>query len=89
MSMGGLNGVRTPDTSAHAAVHGTDVGETTIVCHDGGRIDVGAESMWPARSCLEFLATLEVIGPRQVCVQRIGASDVRRVEREDGAIWTP
>jgi hypothetical protein len=34
-----------------------------IVCRDGGRIDVDAESMWPAGSCLEFWATVEVIGP--------------------------
>jgi hypothetical protein len=33
-----------------------------IVCQDGGRIDVYAESMWPAGSCLEFWATVEVIG---------------------------
>jgi hypothetical protein len=36
-----------------------------IVCHDGGRIEVDAESMWPAGSSLEFWATVEVIGPRQ------------------------
>jgi hypothetical protein len=59
-----------------------------IVCHDGRRIDVDAESMWPAGTCLEFWATVEVIGPRQVCVQRIAASEVRQVEREDGAIWS-
>jgi hypothetical protein len=60
-----------------------------IVCHDGGRIEVDAESMWPAGPSLEFWATLEVIGPRQVCVRRIAASEVRQVEREDGAIsWT-
>jgi hypothetical protein len=34
-----------------------------IVCHDGSRIDMDAESMWPAWSRLEFWATLEVIGP--------------------------
>ena len=34
-----------------------------IVCHDGSRIDVDAESMWPAGSNLEFWATVEVIGP--------------------------
>jgi hypothetical protein len=33
-----------------------------IVCHDGRRIDVGAESMWPSGSSLEFWATVEVIG---------------------------
>jgi hypothetical protein len=60
-----------------------------IVWRDGGRIEVDAESMWPAGSCLEFWATLEVIGPRQVCVRRIASSEVQRVEREDGAIWTP
>ena len=59
-----------------------------IVCHDGSRIDVDAESMWPSGSCLEFWATLDVIGPRQVCVRRIASSDVLRVEREDGAIWS-
>ena len=58
-----------------------------IVC-DGHRIDVDAESMWPAGSCLEFWATVDVIGPRQVCVRRIGVSEVRQVEREDGAIWS-
>jgi hypothetical protein len=46
-----------------------------IVCHDGRRIDVDAESMWPAGSCLEFWATLDVIGPRQVFVRRIAASE--------------
>jgi hypothetical protein len=71
----------------HVAVRGTDVGETTIVCHDGGRIDVDAESMWPAGTSLEFWATVEVIGPRQVCVQRIAAREVLQVEREEGAIW--
>jgi hypothetical protein len=45
--------------------------------------------MWPTGSRLEFWATLDVIGPRpqQVCVRRIAASAVRRVERDDGAIW--
>jgi hypothetical protein len=62
--------------------------ETTIVCHDGGGIDVDAESMWPVGSSLEFWATLEAIGPRQVCVRRIAASEVRQVEREDGAVWS-
>jgi hypothetical protein len=57
-----------------------------IVCHDGGRVEVDAESMWPARSCLEFWATLDVIGPRQVCVRRIAASELRQVEREDGLL---
>jgi APA family basic amino acid/polyamine antiporter len=33
-------------------------------------------------------ATLDVIGPRQVCVRRIAAHEVQRVEREDGAIWS-
>jgi hypothetical protein len=37
---------------------------------------------------LEFWATLDVIGPRQVCVRRTAASEVRQVEREDGAIWS-
>ena len=41
-----------------------------IACHDGRRIDVDAESMWPAGACLEFWATVEVIGPRLVCVRR-------------------
>jgi hypothetical protein len=59
-----------------------------IVCHDGRRIDVDAESMWPSGSSLEFWATVEAIGPRQVCVRRIGVSEVRQVEREDGAIWS-
>jgi hypothetical protein len=59
-----------------------------IVGHDGGRIDVDAESMWPAGSSLEFWATLDVIGLRQVCVRRIAASEVLEVEREDGAVWT-
>jgi hypothetical protein len=49
-----------------------------IVCHDGRRIDVDAESMWPSGSCLEFWATVEVIGPRQVCVRRIASSDSGR-----------
>jgi hypothetical protein len=44
--------------------------------------------MWPAGSCLEFWATLDVIRLRQVCVRRIAASEVRQVEREDGAIWS-
>jgi hypothetical protein len=38
---------------------------------------------------LEFWATLDVIGARRVCVRRIAASEVRQVEREDGAIWSP
>jgi hypothetical protein len=59
-----------------------------IVFHDGRRIDVDAEAMWPAASSLEFWATVEVIGPRQVCVRRIAASEVKRVEREDGAVWS-
>jgi hypothetical protein len=37
-----------------------------IVCHDGHRIDADAGSVWPAGSCLEFWATLDVIGPREV-----------------------
>jgi hypothetical protein len=45
--------------------------------------------MWPAGSCLEFWTTLEIIGPRQVCVLRIASSEVKRVAREDGAIWSP
>jgi hypothetical protein len=53
----------------------------------GGRIDVDAESMWPAGSCLEFWAAVRFIGSQQVCVQRIAASEVRQVERDDGAIW--
>jgi hypothetical protein len=36
---------------------------------------------------LEFWATRDVIGPREVCVRRIASSAVRQVEREDGAIW--
>jgi hypothetical protein len=59
-----------------------------IVCRDGHRIDVDADSMWPAGSCLEFWATVDVIGPRQVCVRQIAASAVLQVEREDGAIST-
>jgi hypothetical protein len=58
-----------------------------IVCDDGRRIDIDAEAMWPTGSRQEFWGTLDVIGPRQVCVRRIAASDVRQVEREDGAIW--
>jgi hypothetical protein len=57
-----------------------------IVCHDGRQIHVDAESMWPAGSSLEFWATLDVIGPRPVCLQRIASSEVRQVEREDCAI---
>ena len=60
-----------------------------IVCHDGGRIEVDAESMWPAGPSLEFWATLDVIGPREVCVRRIASSEVRQVEREDGAVCAP
>jgi hypothetical protein len=60
-----------------------------IVCHDGRRISVDAEAMWPADACLEFWATVEVIGPRHICVRRIATREVRQVEREDGAIWTP
>jgi hypothetical protein len=56
------------------------------VC-DGSRIEVDADSMWPSGSSLEFWATVEVIGPRHLCVRRIAASDVLQVEREDGAIW--
>jgi hypothetical protein len=37
---------------------------------------------------LEFWATLDVIGPRQVCVRRIASSEVLQVEREDGAVWS-
>jgi hypothetical protein len=59
-----------------------------IVCHDGRRIDVDAEAMWLSDVSLEFWATLDVIGPRHLCVRRIAASEVRRVEREDGAIWS-
>lgn len=33
---------------------------------------------------LEFWATRDVIGPREVCVRRIASSAVRQVEREDG-----
>jgi hypothetical protein len=58
-----------------------------IACHDGRRIDVDAEAMVPSGWSPEFWATVEVIGPRQVCVRRIVASEVRQVEREDGAIW--
>ena len=60
-----------------------------IVCHDRRRIDVDAESMWLSGSCLEFWTTVEVIGPRHICVRRIASSEVRQVEREDCAIWTP
>jgi hypothetical protein len=49
-----------------------------IVCYDGCRIEVDAEAMWLAGSCLEFGATLDVIGPRLVCVRRIAASEVRQ-----------
>jgi hypothetical protein len=59
-----------------------------IACHDGRRIDVDAESMWPRGASLEFRATVEVIGPRHICVRRIAASEVRQVEREDGAVWS-
>jgi hypothetical protein len=58
-----------------------------VACHDGRRIDVDAEAMWPTGSCLAFWATVEVIGPRQVCVRRIATSEVRQVEREDGVVW--
>jgi hypothetical protein len=70
----------------------TPIGPTrhyVIVCHDGSRVDVAAESMWPSESSLAFWATLDVIGPRQVCVRRIASSEVRQVERDDGAIWRP
>jgi hypothetical protein len=60
-----------------------------IVCHDDRRIDVDAESMCPSGSSLEFWATVEVIGPRHLCVRRMAASEVRQVEREESAIWTP
>jgi hypothetical protein len=43
--------------------------------------------MWPSGPSLEFWATGEVIGPRQVCLRRVAASEVRQVDREDGAIW--
>jgi hypothetical protein len=69
----------------------TPIGPTrhyVIVCHDGRRIDVDAELMRPSGPCLEFWATLDVIGPRQVCVQRVTASEVLQVEREDGAVWS-
>jgi hypothetical protein len=66
----------------------TPIGPTrhyVIVCHDGSRIEVDAESMWPPG----------ILGhpgrdrsPRGVCVRRIAASEVRQVEREDGAIWS-
>lgn len=46
------------------------------------------ESMWPGRSSFEFWVTLDVIAPRQVCVQRIAGSEVRQVEREGGAVWS-
>lgn len=59
-----------------------------IVCHDDRRIDVDAEAMWPSDVSLEFWATFDVIGSRQVCVRRIAASEVRHVERDDGAIWS-
>jgi hypothetical protein len=59
-----------------------------IDCHDGRRIDVDAESMWPSGSSLEFWATVDVIGPRHLCLRRIEVSEVRQVEREDGAIWS-
>jgi hypothetical protein len=57
-----------------------------IVRHDGRRIDVDAASMWPSGSSLEFWATQDVIGSRQLCVRRISSSEVRQVEREDCAI---
>jgi hypothetical protein len=37
-----------------------------IVYTDGRRIHADAESMWPAGSCLEFWATLDVIDPASV-----------------------
>jgi hypothetical protein len=30
---------------------------------------------------------MDVIGPRQVCELRMAASEVRQLEREDGAVW--
>jgi hypothetical protein len=69
----------------------TPIGPTrhyVIVCTDGRRIHVDAEAMWPAGASLEFWATMDVIGPRQACVRRIASSEVRQVEREDGAIWS-
>jgi hypothetical protein len=60
-----------------------------IVCHDGRRIDVDAESMWPSGFVASSSgATVEVIGPRHLCVRRIASSEVRQVERENGAIWS-
>jgi hypothetical protein len=47
----------------------TPIGPTRhylIICHDGRRVDVDAEAMWPAGASLEFWATVEVMGPRQV-----------------------
>ena len=36
-----------------------------IVCTDGRRIHVDAESMWQTGACLEFWVTLDVIGLRK------------------------
>jgi hypothetical protein len=58
-----------------------------IVCHDRNRIELDAESMWPTGSCLEFWATLDVIGPRQVCVRRIASSEIRQIERRGRRSW--
>jgi len=52
-----------------------------------GRSD-GPKLRVPDFTSQEFWATLDVIGPRQVCVRRIAVSEVRQVEREDGAIWS-
>jgi hypothetical protein len=56
----------------------TPIGPTrhyVIVCHDGSSVEVDAESMWPTGSCLEFWATLDVIGPPT------GLCSPHRVER--------
>ncbi len=62
----------------------------TITYRDGSRVDVDAEGMWPASTCLEFMVTVAVMGmPRHVVAQRAWLSEVERVERRDGAVWQP
>ena len=47
--------------------------------------------MWTRRAPgLEFTVTVAVIGiPRMVVAKRVWQREVERVEREDGAVWTP
>jgi hypothetical protein len=59
-----------------------------IVCHDGRRIDVDADSMLAHRVVPGVLGHPGCHRTRQVCVRRIAASEVRQVEREDGPIWS-